>query len=86
MNKQGPSQLQQILSDGKAVQQLAGSREARELAQLLSQSRDQASLQQMARDAARGDTRQLSELIRAVTDSPGGAQLLQKLQQTLSEQ
>ena len=42
-------------------------------------------VQQIAREAAAGNTGKLSELLRSVTDTPGGAQLLQQLSRSLEE-
>lgn len=84
MEKNTP-ELQRLLRDRDAVAQLAGSSEARALAGLLTQGRDPAQLQQIAREAASGNTQQLGELLRSVTSSPGGAQLLEQLSRTLEK-
>ena len=76
-------ELQQLLNNKAALEQLAKSREAQVLAGILSQGRNPADLQQIARDAANGNTQQLSELLRSITNSPGGAQLLQQLSRSL---
>lgn len=85
MEKNAP-ELQRLLGDRAAVAQLTGSREAKALAGLLTQGRDPAELQKIARDAASGNTQQLGELLRSVTSSPGGAQLLEQLSRTLEKQ
>lgn len=77
--------LQALLKDKKALEQVARSPDAQALANLLQQSQDQASLKQIAENAARGDTAQLSQLIRSVMNSPGGADLLRRLSGTLEQ-
>lgn len=78
-------ELQQLLGNKAAMEQLAKSREAQTLAGILTQGRDPADLQKIARDAAKGNTQQLSELLRSITSSPGGAQLLQQLSRSLEK-
>ena len=77
------SKLQQLLNDKKAIAALAKSPDAKALAKMLSQSKDAASLQQAAQNAARGDTEQLRQVIRSITEPPGGAELLQRLDKTM---
>ena len=50
---------------------------------MLTRQQDQASLKQIAENAAKGDTAGLSQLIQSVVRSPGGAELLQRLSGTL---
>jgi len=83
MNQKDAPDLQRILSDRKKVEQLISSREAQALARLLAGQEEPAKLRQAARQAAAGNTRELGELLRSITASPQGAQLLQKLQQTM---
>ena len=58
---------------------VATAEEAKALAGMLTQGRDQASLRRIAEDAARGDTQELSALVRSIANSPGGAQLLRQV-------
>ena len=76
--------LQQLLRDKKALERVSKSPDAKALASMLTQNQDQASLKQIAESAAKGDTAQLSRLIRSILDSPGGAELLDRLNNTLS--
>lgn len=76
--------LQQILSNKKTLQQIAQSPEAKALAGMLAK-RDQASLQKIAEKATQGDTRELSQLISSIASTPGGAQLLQKLNKSIEK-
>lgn len=78
-------ELQQLLGNKAAMEQLTRSREAQALAGILTQGRDPADLQKIARDAAKGNTHELSELLRSITASPGGAQLLEQLSRTLEK-
>lgn len=79
MKQNSQSRLQQALSNKKMLEQVANSPDARALAGMLTQGKDQASLQKIAEDAARGDTAQLKALIQSITSTPGGAALLQRL-------
>lgn len=83
MKQNESSKLQQLLNNKKAIAALAKSPDAQTLARMLSQSKDAASLQQAAQSAARGDTQQLQQVIRSITESPGGAELLRRLDQTM---
>lgn len=74
------SKLQQALGDKGMLEQVMRSPDARELAKMLNQGTDQASLQKIAENAAKGDTAQLKALIQSITATPGGAQLLQNLE------
>lgn len=82
-NKQ--SSLQQTLENKKLLEQLASSPDAKALANMLTKGQDQASLQQIAEKAAKGDTAQLKALIQSISSDPGGAALLQKLGNSLNQ-
>ena len=52
---------------------------------MLSQGQSQASLKQIAESAAKGDTAQLGQLIQSVAGSPGGAELLRRLNESFGQ-
>ena len=79
MRQNNQSKFQQALGDTKMMEQLASSPDARALANMLTQGQNQASLQEIAQKAAKGDTAQLKALIQSITSTPGGAELLQRL-------
>ena len=79
MKPNNQSALQQSLGDKKLMEQIANSPDAKALANLLAKGKDQASLQKIAQDAAKGDTAQLKQFIQSITSAPGGAELLQRL-------
>lgn len=79
MRQNHSSKLQQALGDKKMLEKMVNSPDAKALAGMLTQGTDQASLQKIAENAAKGDTAQLQELIRSITSTPGGAELLQRL-------
>ena len=83
MKQNNQSNLQQLLGSKKALQQVAQSPDARALASMLTQGQDQASLQKMAEDAAKGNTAQLSQLVQSIASSPDGAELLRRLSQSI---
>ena len=79
MKPMNQSKLQQTLGDKKLIERLSSSPDAQALVNLLSKGQDQASLQKIAENAAKGDTSQLKQLIQSITAAPGGAELLQRL-------
>lgn len=81
MKQDQQPQFQRMLEDKNALRQLAGSRNAQQLAAMLSQSRDQAALRQAAQKAASGDTAQLAALVSSIARDPQAAQLLRQLQE-----
>lgn len=78
-------ELQQLLGNRAAMEQLTKSREAQALVGILSHGRDPADLQKIARDAAKGNTQELSNLLRSITATPGGKQLLEQLSRSLEK-
>ena len=85
MKQNNQPNLQQLLSDKKAIEQLTKSPDAKALASILTRSQDQASLKHIAERAAKGDTSQLKDLISTITSSPGGAELLSRLSGSLGQ-
>lgn len=79
MKQNDTSKLQQVLGSKKTLERVAKSPDAKALARLLTQSQDEASLKQAAERAAKGDTSQISAIIQSVMKSPGGAELLERL-------
>ena len=79
MKQRNQSDVQQMLTDKKMLEQVAKSPDAQALAGMLTRGRDQAALKKIAADAAHGDTAQLKELISSITSSPDGAELLRRL-------
>lgn len=86
MKQNSQSKLQQALGDKKMWERVAGSPDAKALAGMLAQGTDQASLQKIAENAAKGDTAQLKALIRSVSSTPGGAELLRRLGKSFGAQ
>ena len=74
-----------LLGNRKAIENLAGSADAQNLASLLSRNHDQKDLEQMARSAMSGDTTAIQSLFRSITDSPEGAELLRRLGNSLGD-
>ena len=85
MSSNNPLDIQRLLRDKEALKTVAQSQEAKALAGMLTQRRDQASLRRIAEDAARGDTQELSALVRSIANSPGGAQLLRQLSRSIDK-
>ncbi|MDE7243216.1 MAG: hypothetical protein K2O18_04460 [Oscillospiraceae bacterium] len=78
--------LKQLINDKKTLEQVAKSPDAQRLAGIITEGQDQASLQKIAEDAAKGDTAQLAQLIQKIVKNPSGAELLQRLNKTLEKQ
>lgn len=79
MKPTDPQAMQRLLGNRQALEQLSRSSEAKALMDLISKGHNESSLQEIAQNAAKGDTAQLAAVIRTITSTPGGAQLLQKL-------
>ncbi len=71
-----------LLKDAKKLEQLRDAPETQKIFSMLSRSTG-GDLEGAAERAAGGDAAQLTEAIRKVMSSPEGAQLLQKMKQTL---
>lgn len=78
--------LKQLINDKKTLEQVAKSPDAQALAGIITQGQDQASLQKIAENAAKGDTSQLTQLLQNIVRSPSGAELLQRLSNTIENQ
>ena len=85
MAQNTPKDLAALFKNRNAMEQLAGSGDAQTLASLLAKGHDQAELQKMAQSAMSGDTSALQSLIRSITESPEGSELLHRLSQSLSD-
>ena len=83
MKSADPHAMQKLLGNKQVLEQLSRSSEAKALMDLISKGHNESSLQQIAQNAAKGNTSQLAEVIRTITSTPGGAQLLQKLSQQM---
>ena len=79
MKPADPHAMEKLLGNRQALEQLSRSSEAKALMNLISKVHNESSLQQIAQNAAKGNTSQLAEVIRTITNTPDGAQLLQKL-------
>lgn len=77
--------LSALFENRNAIEQLAGSADARNLASMLSKSHDSRELEQMARSAMSGDTSAIQSLFRSITDSPEGAELLRRIGSSLND-
>ena len=71
--------LSKLMSDPSALAHLAQSPDAKALASMLTQRHNQQQLQKMAQNAMSGDTQSLKALMKSITDSPEGTELLRRL-------
>lgn len=79
MTQNSKPDLSALLGNRKTIEQLTGSADAQNLASLITKKHDPQDLQNMARNAMSGDTAAIQALFRSITDSPEGAELLQRL-------
>ena len=71
-----------LLSNRKAIEQIAGSSDAQALASILTKGHDQTELEKMTQSALSGDTAAIQSLFRSITETPEGAELLRRLGDT----
>ncbi len=79
MTNDHTGELQKALGDQKTLARVAGSKEAKALAQLLKQQQSPQALRQAAEQAAKGDTAQLAALVKSIAANPDGAELMRRL-------
>lgn len=71
--------LASLLNNRKTMEQMLESSDAQALASMLTKHHDQGELEKMAQQAMGGDTAAIQSLVRSITESPEGAELLQRL-------
>ena len=77
--------LSKLIGNKKAIEQLTRSSDAQTLASLLSQGHDPADLQRMAQSAMSGDVSAIQSLMKSITESGEGAELLRRLSENFAE-
>lgn len=76
MNKNPSS----ILNDPNAVSQVAKSPDARALRSILTQGHSEDDLQRIAQEAAKGNTRELRQVVSSLMQDPDSAAIIARLQ------
>ena len=79
MAQNGRNDMNKLLNDPSALAHLAQSPDAQALASLLTQGHDNTQLEQIAQNAMSGDMQSLKALMKSITDSPEGTELLRRL-------
>jgi len=79
MDENSKNFMEQMRKDPAAMQRLLSSRDGQMLLQMMMQNGRGASLQQAAQNAMRGDTSQIMQMINQVMQSPGGADLVERI-------
>lgn len=82
MNKHDQNSLAGLLGNTRMISELARSPDAQALISMLSKGNDPEKLEQMAKNAANGDTQSLKTLVQSITEDPESAQILRRLQET----
>ena len=73
---------QQLGRNPAALRALMQSRDGQALMRMLTQQDQGASLQQAVQSAVRGDTTQMTQLVQKLMQSPDGAALINRINQT----
>ena len=76
---------QQLKADPAALRALMQSPDGQALMRMLTQGDQGAGLQQAAQSAARGDTAQLTAMVRQLMGSPQGAALAERIQKAMQK-
>lgn len=76
---------EQLKRNPAMLQQLMQSRDGQTLMHMLTQKDRGAALQRAAQSAARGNTADLAQLVSQVMQSPGGAELVQRINQAIQK-
>ncbi|MBR2132181.1 MAG: hypothetical protein IJ955_06535 [Oscillospiraceae bacterium] len=84
MTQSNRPDLQKILNNRKTMEHLAQSPDAQALKSMLTKGHNATELEKMAHSAMNGDSSALQSLVRSITDSPGGTELLRRLSESLS--
>lgn len=83
MDEQTKRMMQQLKADPAMLQSLMQSRDGQALLGMLSAGDQGASLQKAAQSAARGNPAELMRMMNQVMQSPAGAELVQRINQSM---
>ena len=76
---------EQLKNDPAALQALMRSRDGQQLMQMLTQKDQGAGLRQGGQSAVRGDTAAMTQMVNQILQSPGGAELVQRIQKAVQK-
>ena len=85
MDEQTKRMMQQLKANPAVLQSLMQSRDGQALLRMLSAGDQGASLQRAAQSAARGDPAELMRMMNQVMQSPAGAELVQRINQSVKQ-
>ena len=85
MDENAKNLMEQMKKDPAAMQRLISSRDGQMLLQMMTQNDRGAALQHAAQNAMRGDVSQLIQMINQVMQSPGGADLVERINKAAGE-
>ncbi|WP_298029794.1 hypothetical protein [uncultured Dysosmobacter sp.] len=85
MDEKMARMVQQLQGNPAALQALMQSRDGQALMGLLTQKDRGAGLQRAIRSAMQGDTAEMAKLVEQVTKSPGGAELVARINQAVQK-
>lgn len=79
MDENAKNFMEQMRKDPSSMQRLLSSQDGQMLLQMMTQNNRGAALQQAAQSAMRGDVSQIMQMINQVMQSPGGADLVERI-------
>ena len=85
MDDQTQQTFRQMNQDPAAIQRLLTSRDGHRLIQMMSQNNGGAALQNAANSAMRGDTGQIMQMVNQLMQSPEGAALVERINQSVKK-
>ena len=77
--------VEQLKNNPARLQSLMNSRDGQMLMQLLTRNDRGAALQQAAQSAVRGDTSQMVKMVQQIMQSPGGAALVERINNAMKK-
>ena len=77
--------MEQMKQNPAALQALMRSQDGQALMRMLTQQDQGAGLQQAVQSAMRGDTAKMVDMVRGIMQSPGGAELIQRINQAAKQ-
>ena len=76
---------EQLKKDPAMLRELMQSRDGQTLMRMLTQSDQGAGLQKAVQSAVRGDTSQMVQMVNRIMQSPGGAELVERINRTVQK-
>lgn len=85
MDENAKRMMEELKSNPAMLQKLMQSRDGQALMQMLTQNDRGAALQRAAQSAVKGNTTEMVQLVNQVMQSPGGAALVERINQAMKK-